>query len=304
MMTGLYAGELAALATALCWTAAVMIFEGAGRRMGSLPVNLLRLLIGLLLLCLLGAAGRGHWLPTDAGAHAWLWLSLSGLCGLTLGDLCLFRAFVVVGARISMLVMSFAPALAAITSYLFLGEALSAPQLAGMTLTTAGICLVVLKQGAVTGGGRRYPLSGLLLALGGALGQAGGMVLSKIGMGSYNAFAANQIRLIAGLAGLTLFLTLTRQWPPVMRALIHSRRGVLLTAGGAVFGPSIGISLSLYAVQHTRVGVAAAIIGMVPILIIPPAVIWRGERVGVRDVTGALIAVAGTLVLFWWAQPA
>lgn len=299
-----YAGEWAALSTAICWTAAVMVFEIAGRRMGSLAVNLLRLVVGFTLLCLLGAISRGHWLPSDANAHAWLWLSLSGLCGLTVGDLCLFRAFVLVGARISMLVMSFAPALTALIGYLFLGEVLGLMQLTGMALTTTGICMVVLQRGAGLGSMRRFPLSGLVLALGGALGQAVGMVLSKIGMGAYNAFAANQIRLLAGLAGLSLFLTLARQWPAVIQAYRGSRSAKRLTALGAFFGPFLGVSLSLYAVQHTQVGVAATLIGLVPVLIIPPAVILRGERVTLLDLIGSLVAVAGTLALFWAPPPA
>jgi drug/metabolite transporter (DMT)-like permease len=292
------AGQIAALATALSWTAAVMIFEAAGRRMGSLAVNLLRLVFAFLLLSLLGAALRGRWLPFDAGAHAWLWLSLSGLCGLAAGDLCLFRAFVTVGARVSMLVMAFAPALSAVISYFCLGEALSPVQFAGMLLTTAGICLVVLQRGGRPGGPGRYPAMGLLLAFGGALGQAGGMVLSKIGMGTYNPFAANQIRILSGLGGLILFLSLGRQWPRVLRAATRDGRGVCLSGLGAVFGPFLGVSLSLYALQHTRVGVAATIIGLVPVLIVPVAFFLQREPLTFRDAAGSAVAVAGTALLF------
>jgi len=43
-------GELAAFGTAACWTVTVMTFELAGRRIGSIPVNVLRLFLGLFFL--------------------------------------------------------------------------------------------------------------------------------------------------------------------------------------------------------------------------------------------------------------
>ena len=58
-----------------------------------------------------GLATRGLFLPTDASLHAWMWLGLSGLVGFTVGDLALFRAFVLIGARRSMLLMSLVPLL-------------------------------------------------------------------------------------------------------------------------------------------------------------------------------------------------
>jgi drug/metabolite transporter (DMT)-like permease len=70
------------------------------------------------------------------------------------------------------------------------------------------------------------------------------------------------------------------------------------TALGSFFGPFVGVSLSLYAVQHTQVGVAATIIALVPVLIIPPAVLIKKEIIGLRDVAGAAIAVAGSFLLF------
>jgi hypothetical protein len=63
-------GELAALATACCWTVTAMAFESAGRRIGSLPVNFIRLVLALVFLTLYGWITRGHPLPTDASAHA------------------------------------------------------------------------------------------------------------------------------------------------------------------------------------------------------------------------------------------
>ena len=136
---GSYWGEIAALGTAACWTVTSMAFESAGKRIGSMAVNLIRLVMALGFLTVWGAIVRGQALPLDASGHNWLWLSISGLVGFAIGDLCLFRAFVLVGARISMLIMSLVPPITALTGWLLMGEVLSALDWVGMTITIAGV---------------------------------------------------------------------------------------------------------------------------------------------------------------------
>ncbi|MDJ0875834.1 MAG: DMT family transporter [Desulfobacterales bacterium] len=291
-------GEIAALLTALSWTATMMAFEAAGRRVGSLNVNFLRVVIASVFLAVFGYLQRGLWLPFDASPHNWIWLSVSGLIGLTLGDICLFRAFILVGARIAALVMAFVPVISALISWLFLGEILSRLDQTGMLLTTSGIIMVVTGKRADSSGTRRgYSLMGLLMALGGALGQAVGLVFSKYGMGAYDAFAANHIRLLAALAGFVLLFTLTGRWRKLAHATRHPS-GMAYTTLGSFFGPFVGVSLSLYAVQHTQVGIAATIIALVPIFIIPPSMILKKEKIGLRDLVGAILAVGGSALLF------
>ncbi len=291
-------GEIAALLTALSWTATMMAFEAAGRRVGSLNVNFLRVAIATVFLAVFGYLQRGLWLPVDASPHNWIWLSVSGLVGLTLGDICLFRAFVLVGARIAALIMAFVPVISALISWLFLSEILSRLDQTGMLLTTTGIVMVVTGKRANNDGTRSgYSLVGLLMALGGALGQAVGLVFSKYGMGAYDAFAANHIRLLAALAGFVLLFTLSGRWRKLVQATRH-RSGMAYTTLGSFFGPFVGVSLSLYAVQHTKVGIAATIIALVPIFIIPPSMIFKKEKIGPRDVVGAILAVGGSALLF------
>jgi len=293
-----HAGELAALATACCWTTSALAFEAAGRRVGSLALNLIRLVPALVLLSLYSWLVRGVAFPVDASAHAWLWLSLSGLVGFTVGDLCLFRAFVRVGARVSMLLMATVPLLTTVLGLLIMGELLSVRQLLGMLLTVAGISSVALERRPDEAGQlRRLPLDGILLALGGAAGQALGLVLSKLGMGAYDAFAATQIRVLAGIVGLSVVFTAIGWWPRVRTALAD-RPALVPTGIGAFFGPFLGVSLSLVAIKYTYAGVAATLMALVPVLIIPVSVLLFGEKVSRTAVLGAVVAVAGTALLF------
>lgn len=295
-------GELAALGTASCWAVTALAFEAAGRRVGSLTVNLVRLVMAFGLLAVAGWATRGLPLPTDASGHAWLWLSVSGLVGFVLGDVCLFRSFLVLGPRLSTLMMALAPPLAAIVGWLVLGEVLSGRDVLGMSLTVGGIALAILERSrrrgepSVTADGPRPSLAGVALGFGGALGQGAGLVLSKLGMGAYSAFAATQIRVLAGIVGLALLFVPLGWWRRVWPA-VRDGRAMGYAAVGAFFGPFLGVTLSLIAVRATEAGVAASIMATTPILIIP-AVALRGERVGPGGLAGAVIAVAGVALLF------
>ncbi len=293
-----HAGELAALATACCWTISGLAFQTAGRRVGSLPVNLIRLVMGAILLGAFTWFTRGRVLPTDASPHVWLWLSLSGLAGFAIGDLCLFRAFVVLGARVSMLLMTLVPLFTTILGFLVMHEVLTPMELAGMALTIAGVSSVVLERRRDADGKiERLPMSGILLGLGGAVGQALGLVLAKYGMGSYNAFAATQIRVLAGLAAFIVVFTATNRWPRA-RAALSDRKAMTSTGIGAFFGPFLGVSLSLIAVQHTEAGVAATLMSLAPILIIPVSIIFYREQVAWPAAVGAAVAVGGSALLF------
>jgi len=289
-------GELAALGTACCWTVSALAFEAAGKRAGSLPINLIRLWMALALLAVASQASRGMPLPCDATPHMWWWLSLSGIVGFVIGDLCLFRAFVVIGARVSMLVMASVPLLTAVSGWLIMGETMTAQALAGMALTVAGIAIVVLTRRGKAGSPASKKWIGVSLAFGGALGQAVGLVLSKLGMGAYNAVSATQIREIAGIAGFSLLFIFLRAWPKVTAAL-RNGPAMVQTAAGAFFGPFLGVTLSLYAVQHTAAGIASSLMALVPVLIIPPAVVLFHERISWQELAGALTAVSGASLL-------
>jgi len=296
---GAHLGELYSVGTALCWVGTAVLFTKAGERMGSMVVNLLRMAMALAILIGVAWLTRGMPWPTDASQHAWVWLSISGLVGFTFGDLCLFRAFLLLGPRLSTLMMSFAPPLAAIAGWIWLDERLGPWQLGGMLTILAGVMWAILDRtpsaaNQAKPSARRW---GVLLGFCGALGQGVGLVLSKYGMGDYEAIAANQIRVFAGMIGFAVMFTVIGWWPRVRRSL-NDAPGMAYTAGGAFAGPFLGVTLSLLAVQHIEAGVAASIMGTTPVLIIP-YMVWVGkERVGPGGVLGALLAVSGVAILF------
>ena len=182
--------------------------------------------------------------------------------------------------------------------WLLMGEVLSALDWVGMTITIAGVAWVIMERKKVNGAPVRiHSRLGILLAFLGASGQAIGLALSKYGMGNYDAFAANQIRVIAGIGGFCVLLTAIRWWPKVFSSL-GNRPAMLRTSLGAFFGPFLGVGLSLLAVQYTETGVAATIMAIVPVMIIPPAILVFKEHISLRAVLGALLAVGDVSLLF------
>ncbi len=293
-----YTGELAALFTAMCWTVTALSFESASRKVGSVSVNFIRLVMALLLLGIFSWLRRGMFLPFDATSYQWFWLILSGLVGFVIGDLFLFKAFTVIGSRLSMLVMTLVPPIAAFTGWLLMGEILTWLNIAGMTLTISGIALVIFhKHSGKALPADKIPLKGLLFALGGAAGQAVGLVLSKFGMQDYDPFSATQIRVMAGIIGFAILISFFRRWLAVKKAT-GNRPAMGLMLLGATFGPFLGVSSSLIAVQNTATGIASTIMAITPILIIPPTMIFFKQSVSWKEVAGAVISVCGVGLFF------
>ena len=291
-------GEFAALLTAFFWTVTSLSFESASHRIGSVAVNILRLVIGFAFLSVFSLIRRGLILPIDASYENWVWLSLSGLVGFVFGDLFLFKSYTMIGSRFSMLIMTLVPPITAFFSFIILGERLTLFHYLGMTLTFSGISMAIFSR---NGKGEKLSLKlsrkGILYAFGGAVGQALGLVLSKFGLKDYDPFAATQIRIIAGIIGYTMLVTILMRWGNVVKAT-RNKEGMLLTSLGAFFGPFLGVSFSLIAVKYTEAGIASTIMALVPVFIILPAVFLFKQKVTLPELLGAIVSVAGVAVFF------
>jgi drug/metabolite transporter (DMT)-like permease len=291
-------GEFAALFTACCWTVTALAFESASNKVGSIAVNLLRLLLALVFLSVFSYFIRGKFLPVDASADTWMWLSLSGLIGFVIGDLFLFESYTIIGSRISMLIMTLVPPITAFLSWIMLGETLTLFNFLGMSLTLGGIAIVIVDKGT---GARMFSfthsLKGIFFAFIGAVGQAVGLVFSKVGMGNYSAFAATQIRIITGIIGFAIVITVWKKWRNVSTA-VKNKPALKRIGLGSVFGPFLGVSFSLYAVQHANAGIASTIMAIVPVLIIPASLIFLHQKVTLKEIIGAVISVGGVALFF------
>jgi drug/metabolite transporter (DMT)-like permease len=297
----LFLGELAALGTALGFSVSSTLFALAGRRVGPLVVNRTRLILAVGFLAITHLLFYGTLVPLNAAADRWMWLGLSGVIGLVVGDGCLYKAFVLIGPRIGMLIMSLAPVMAALFAWLFYAETLSWCQIFGIFMTLLGIAWVIVERhsDAESRDRNRGYWYGISLSFCAATCQAMGLIMAKRGLyGEFSAISGNMIRMIIAASALVAFSAVQGRASEIVTRLTRHRRATLQILGGAMFGPLIAISLSLVAIQLAPIGIASAIMQMTPIFLLPIGYFFFRERFGWGAIAGTVVAIIGVAVLF------
>jgi drug/metabolite transporter (DMT)-like permease len=292
-----FRGEIAALIVSVAWTVTSLVFSEATKQVGTIAVNFIKLFIGIFFLSIFCYFERGLILPTDAGLHQWFWLSISGLVGFILCDLFLFKSFNLIGVRLSMLIMTLAPPLTTIGGWIFLNEKLSGIKITAVLITITGIAIGVLSQPNQEEEKYAFNITGLIFAFIGAIGQAVGYILSKIGMREYDPIASTQIRIIAAIAGFMILLFVIKRYGDSWRALKNgpAMKKILI---GSIFGPVIGVGLSLFAIQNAKAGIASTLMALVPIFIIFPSVYLYKQPITKGEIVGTVISIGGVVLLF------
>jgi drug/metabolite transporter (DMT)-like permease len=296
----MYIGEIAALSTVLCWAIGTLSFESAGRRIGSTTVNFIRLTMAWGMLAVWGlVSSRYMIIPLNASGQQWLWLAMSGLVGFFLGDLCLFRSFILIGPRLCTLVFTLTPPMTALLEWMMLGRQLSPLNGLGMAVTLGGVAWVVAERKAHPSVKKLWRPSvwGVSLAAFGALGQALGMVLASKVVNEMDPIAATQIRITSALPAFAIMFCLLRWYPRIAKGLRDSRAMAQMTLGAFV-GPVLGVSLLMLSIQHLPAAVSQTFLALLPIVIIPFVMVIHKERVSPRAAIGAVVAVAGVAILF------
>ena len=292
-------GEIAALGTAVCWSFTAIFFSYSGRRIGSDVVNRSRLLFASGFLLITHRLLEGAYIPADVEPFRWGWLAASSMLGLVLGDAFLFRAYVDVGPRLSMLMMSTVPIISTLFGWLLFGEVVTSLEFMGVALAVSGIAWVVTEgQENASAADRQTYRKGLLFAFLGALGQVANLVTARYALvDDFPAISATLIRILIAAAILWGLAAVRGQIRPTFRQW-GDRQAFRALVAGATVGPFLGIWLSLIAVQNTRLGIASTLMALPPVLLIPLEYLIYHRRVSRRSVTGTLVAMAGVALLF------
>ena len=253
-------GELAALATSFLFTLTALIFTTTGRMVGSQVTNSMRLTFALIYLIILNIILFREPLPFSAESSRWLWLSISGVIGLSLGDAFFFRALVSIGPRLGSLLLSLAPIFGSVMAWIFFDEILTILQITGIILALAGMAWVVLSHEEPPNTPHGHTRRGVIFGVLAGLCQAVGLVLSKQGMfGDFPPFQANAIRMLAAVIMIWAWTGFDGKMSATFTALREKPQVIRLLALGAFVGPLLGVTSSLLAVQHAEVGVASTL---------------------------------------------
>ncbi|GAB4435321.1 MAG: hypothetical protein Kow002_21850 [Anaerolineales bacterium] len=293
-------GEFAALLTSLAWAGTSVLFTKAAQKVGSIIVNRMRSILALAFLMLLNLIFYGYILPFEASAERWMWFALSGAIGYALGDVFLFQSFICIGTQRGMLMMSLAPLLSAFLAWIFFGETLTGLQMLGVLVTLAGVSWVILRRRKNTEPNSVCsPAQGVLYGLGAASGQAVGYVLSKQGLADgFSPIAGNSIRMLAAVIVLWLLASMQGKAMLTIDTMRENPKVLGWLAMAAFTGPVIGATLSLFALQHTEVGIASTLIALPPVFLLPISWVVFKEKFDWGAVLGTLVAMAGVALLF------
>ena len=305
-------GEIISLGVAVSWTITAWFAAKASKRVGAMVTNVLRLVLAAVFLGIILWVTIGHPYPVYADKNTWIWLGLSALVGYVFGDYCLFNCYLYIGPRFGQLLMTLAPPMAAVAGWIMLGETLGWKAILAMGVTLLGIAISILSRD----GGHHFkldlPLKGVLLGIGAGIGQGVGLVLSKIGMQYYEAaipadapslmegmlpFASTMMRAIVGGIGFFAILLLQKDFGKLRSAVkdpVAMRYASIIT----LFGPVLGVSLSLMAVRYANAGIASTLMALTPVIIIFPEVLIEKKRIRFKEIVGLAVTIAGVALFF------
>jgi len=299
-------GEAAGLTTSLMWTLGSIFFAVAVKKIGAFNVNTIRIMLGCLLLGLTHIVSMGTIIP-DANPKQFFFMSLSGIIGLVMGDVAYFTTLDTLGPRRAVLMLSTSPIFSVIAGYIIIDEKLSVPGLLGIAITMTGVALVLLEQEHKTGEEPLTPKAkkiGILTGLIASVSQGFGLVISKIGMvkssgpdgKELNPLSATLIRMISATIVIWAIAFALHRAKKAVTSL--SKKGVIKSIlGGTMCGPFLGIWLSMIAVAHTNAGIAATLMSLMPVMVIPILYFIYHQKTSLRSIGGALVAVAGVAIL-------
>ena len=303
-------GELIALLTTLCWSLGIFPFTEAAKRIGSAPLNQYRLLLAWIIISVI----LFFWndlnpteLFTTPQPYHFLFLGLSGIIGFSIGDYCSFNSFKLLGPKLASLYTTFAPGAALIIGYIALNESINAIGILGIAITISGVIWLTLSKkdsNAATQVGYTRDKKGIIYGIIGALCQGTGLVLSKYGMDYYEVklptMHAVWIRLLFAFSAAFVVSLLAGKLRANSKPIFSNEKNNLpFMFLGTLFGPVMGVTLSLFAIQKLEVAVAQTIFALLPLFVLPISLIVYKERITIQSVFACIMALAGVLLLIW-----
>jgi|TARA_R110000764_G_scaffold186051_1_gene271409 drug/metabolite transporter (DMT)-like permease len=294
--------ELSGLVAALCWTISSLMAPGLIQRFGTMRFNTVRIMIASVILLFISLVTQRFnaslWLHVDL-------IILSGVLGIFLGDTMLFTAVHRLGPRRTGVIFATNAPMSILLGWLFLNEHLSLNQLFACGLVLSGVVIAILfgkRQSLHAWEQTKGKLSvGILMALGGALGQASGALLSKPALlDGADPIAVSALRVTTGAVALMLAYGLFYRHRQPEHAIPFSqltRQDFIGIAALATIGMVIGMSVLVWGVGNANVGIVTTLSAVVPVLILPGLWITTGQRPTFGAWLGAILVVTGAALI-------
>lgn len=289
-----YFGELCALLSPIAWSFAVILFRKTGERVPAVLLSLFKNAFALALFGLTFALLGGEAPEADATVYALL--LASGVIGIAVADTCFFACLNRVGAsRYSIINTAYSPPII-LLSVVFLGERLTAWQVAGVALILSAVLSVSAPRAAASEARPAHLMSGVLFGLAACFSQAVSVVMLKPFMADWPLVWMIAWRLVGGLAGTFLLLGFT---PAPQRSLrsLTDRRVWRYMIPGAFIGTYVSLLLWMGGFKFADASVASALNQTATLFTFLLAVLILKEPVTRRGIFGLGLGAAGAALV-------
>lgn len=297
----------------ICWAISAFPFTKAGRLMTVPSMNLFRLVVGTAMIMLLAlAATHKNFLNLFSADYlqAWLWLGISGILALGIGDYLNFRMYLILSPRYGSVLTALAPAASLLTGFILINETINLTGIVGICVTIVGVMSMSLgrkERSNIPDHGHGSILKGIILGIISALCSGAGLAFSKKGFlmqaatgNSIEPIAASFIRFLCG----TIVVLLAMFFNKILFRNIQNIRSqpwsvLKIAFSGTIFGPLLAVSFALSAIQYINVATAQTIFALVPVITLLIAHFIYGEKITWHAFAGAIAAIAGVIILIW-----
>jgi len=279
------------LLSACSWAIGAILWRKLGEQLSSYSMNLGKVVIGS---CFLGFILLFIGLE-PISSRSLVFLGLSGILGIAIGDTFFFLSLMQLGPRRASLMGSLNPVAIAVAAALFLGERPTPGAWIGIVVTTLGVGWVLWER-ASAGAVVETSSLGIRYGILSVLCTAGAVLLAKVGVASAPTVQAAWIRLLAGVLGLMLW----GAWRSELgKWLSPFSKGALLAKVAAVVSVVVvgGFWLSIVALKHIDASIAGTLNSTSPLFILPMSMVFMKEKLSFRTVLGTAIAVCGVALI-------
>jgi drug/metabolite transporter (DMT)-like permease len=303
----------AALLAALLFAVSAICGYRSSRQIGGAEANFWRICAAIFFLAL-----WAHLFGGGLAGAALPYFVVSGFFGIGLGDTGYFQALPRLGSRRAVLLTQcLIPLFAILIEWLWLGTTLTIVELLCIAVILTGVALALAPGDHAKIPPRQLAI-GIAFALFAAFCGALGAVFSR--KAYFVAHAAGEHPdpgttgyqrvlgglLIPGIILLAVKWRSARAHGGVLEGKTFQvsrekwRRIWPWILGNSLAGQTLGVTCVQWALERTPTGIVMTITALTPVILLPMTRIVEGEKIGIRSLIGALVAVAGVIGLAFW----
>jgi drug/metabolite transporter (DMT)-like permease len=257
-------GALTSVGAAFIWASTFCCYKRVGENLSAYTLNLFKNFVAffafLIAVCLMRPEAPVH-------ADSWMYLTLSGVLGIAVGDLFLLESLKCLGTRSASILFCLSPLFAIGAGYLCLGETMSPGEIAGITITLVSVIAVLYldQPGEATDAEAKKNLRrGIIFGIISAGANGIGMVLARKGFMGTDALLGATIRTGPAMIALMIVGLYGRRTQKSFDDLLDSKHlGVLAIT--VFMGGFVGIILASFGTKFLKAGLAATLTSSVPI---------------------------------------